>query len=286
MRTHPDTDLAPFRDLCTLTERADGRFDADIAPTWTVGPKVHGGSILAVTAAAARYVLRRQMPAEDPGQLQPLSVSVDFQGAPDAGAVELAVEVRKIGRQISTADVTLWQNDKPHIRSAVTVGALDDTPAVHERHELADMPIEPAADAAHYEPGSHMSGLVNMGGGCQLALDLGPAAFLRQQQDEPRARMWAHARPGDEADPDTAVLFAMMLADICPPVVFNIGRLGWAPTVQLTTYLQRRPEPGWLRIGASARSVGSRFFDEDHLVVDSTGAVVAQSRQLAMVPRG
>ena len=84
----------------------------------------------------------------------------------------------------------------------------------------------------------------------------------------------------------SAVLFARMLADICPPVVFNIGRLGWAPTVQLTTYLQRRPEPGWLRIGASARSVGSRFFDEDHLVVDSTGAVVAQSRQLAMVPRG
>ena len=77
--------------------------------------------------------------------------------------------------------------------------------------------------------------------------------------------------PGDEADLDTAVLFAMMLADICPPVVFNTGRVGWAPTVQLTTYLQRRPEPGWLRVGASARSVGSRFFEEDHLVVDSTG---------------
>lgn len=226
------------------------------------------------------------MPAEDPGQLQPLAVSVDFQGAPNAGAVELAVEVRKVGRQISTADVTLWQNDTPYVRSAVTIGALDGTPAVHERHELADMPIEPVDDAGHYEPGSPMSGLINMGGGCRLALDLGPAAFLRQQLGEPRARMWARARPGDEADIDTAVLFAMMLADICPPVVFNIGRLGWAPTVQLTTYLQRRPEPGWLRVGASARSVGSRFFDEDHLVVDSSGAVVAQSRQLAMVPRG
>ncbi|HEY5858541.1 MAG TPA: thioesterase family protein [Aldersonia sp.] len=286
MTAHPETDLAPFRDLCTLTERADGRFDAHIASTWTVGPKVHGGSILAVTAAAARHVLRRQMAAEEPGQLQPLAVSVDFQGAPDPGAVVLAVDVRKTGRQISTADVTLWQSDRALVRSSVTLGALDDNPAVHEQHELTDMPVEPLDDAAHYEPDSPMAATVNMGRGCRLALDIGPAAFLRQEQAEPRARMWARPRPGDEADLDTAVLFAMMLSDICPPVVFNIGRLGWAPTVQLTTYLQRRPAPGWLRVEASARSVGTRFFDEDHLVVDSTGAVVAQSRQLAMVPRG
>ena len=37
----------PSATCARLTERADGRFDADIAPTWTVGPKVHGGSMLA-----------------------------------------------------------------------------------------------------------------------------------------------------------------------------------------------------------------------------------------------
>lgn len=52
----------------------------------------------------------------------------------------------------------------------------------------------------------------------------------------------------------------------------------------MTTYLRRRPAPGWLRIIATTHEVGGRMFDEDQLVIDSTGAVVAQSRQLALMP--
>jgi hypothetical protein len=36
---------------------------------------------------------------------------------------------------------------------------------------------------------------------------------------------------------------------------------------------------------SSAKSIGSVLFDEDHVLVDASGAVVAQSRQLAMSPR-
>jgi hypothetical protein len=64
----------------------------------------------------------------------------------------------------------------------------------------------------------------------------------------------------------------------------NLHLFGWAPTVQLTTYLRRRPAPGWLRIQASSTEVGHGWFEEDHLVLDSTGQVVVQSRQLAMLP--
>ncbi len=90
---------------------------------------------------------------------------------------------------------------------------------------------------------------------------------------------------GDEADVDTAVLFALMTGDISAPVTMNRGMFGWAPTVQLTTYLRRRPAPGWLRVAATSTVIGSTWFEEDHLILDSTGAVVVQSRQLAMVPR-
>lgn len=64
----------------------------------------------------------------------------------------------------------------------------------------------------------------------------------------------------------------------------NLGMFGWAPTVQLTTYVNRIPAPGWLRFAASAQEVGQGMFAEDHVVVDSTGATVAQSRQLALIP--
>ncbi|WP_407818451.1 hypothetical protein [Staphylococcus aureus] len=36
---------------------------------------------------------------------------------------------------------------------------------------------------------------------------------------------------------------------------------------------------------ASSDVLGSTWFEEDHAVLDSTGAVVVQSRQLAMMPR-
>jgi hypothetical protein len=65
-------------------------------------------------------------------------------------------------------------------------------------------------------------------------------------------------------------------------VVFNLGRIGWAPTVQLTAILRARPAPGWLRVQASTQSVHGRWFDEDHTVVDSAGNLVCQARQLAI----
>ena len=92
-------------------------------------------------------------------------------------------------------------------------------------------------------------------------------------------------RAGDAGDPAVAAYFAMMAADMSPPVAMNRGHFGWAPTVQMTTYLRRRPAPGWLRIIATTHEIGGRMFDEDQLVLDSTGAVVAQSRQLALIPQ-
>jgi hypothetical protein len=51
------------------------------------------------------------------------------------------------------------------------------------------------------------------------------------------------------------------------------------------TYLRRRPAPGWLRVVASSTVIGDSWFEEDHVVLDETGHVVAQSRQLAMLPK-
>ncbi|MFI7004705.1 hypothetical protein [Nocardia sp. NPDC050175] len=91
-------------------------------------------------------------------------------------------------------------------------------------------------------------------------------------------------RPADEQDPEVAAYFAMMAGDMSPPVSMNLGRFGWAPTVQLTTHLHRRPAPGWLRVIATTPEVGERMFVQDQLVLDTTGAVIAQTRQLALNP--
>lgn len=77
-----------------------------------------------------------------------------------------------------------------------------------------------------------------------------------------------------------------MAADVFPPTAFN-ARLPvtWVPTVELTTHIRRRPEPGWLRCRFISRHIAGGFMEEDGEVWDRSGRLVAQSRQLALVPR-
>lgn len=280
------TDLGPhpFRDLTTLDDAGDGRWRAHIHQTWTVGPKVHGGCMLAVCAAAARRTLLADGAADS--AIQPLAVSASFVAAPDPGDVDLITTVRKQGKQVSVVDVELVQGERVAVRASVTLGRPDEGDDVFAAAQpIADLPVEPTAESTPVTPAHPMGKIVNACSGLDLCVDTASAHFLTGAQGEPVVRMWARPRPEDEADRDTAVLFALMAGDISVPVAMNLGRFGWAPTVQLTVYLRRLPQPGWLRIMSSSTVLGSTWFEEDHTVVDSTGAVVAQSRQLAMMPR-
>ncbi|TLF75246.1 thioesterase family protein [Nocardia cyriacigeorgica] len=279
---------APFGQVCALTEltttdATTGRYAGTIDPIWTIGPKVHGGTMVAASAAAATTWLRTVDPERT--AMAPIAASSDFLGAPEPGAVEYEVSVRKVGRQICLLDATLSQGGKAMVRTAFTFGHLDDAdtpPAYAPSH--TDMPAEPGASAIAYDPESPMGQIVHVAQGADLCIDSEWARFLAGETGVPRLRLWMRPREGDQNDPDVSMYFAMMAADMSPPVPANLGNFGWAPTVQMTTYLRRRPAPGWLRIIATTHEVGGRMFDEDQLVIDSTGAVVAQSRQLALMP--
>ncbi|WP_408015918.1 thioesterase family protein [Rhodococcus chondri] len=276
-------DPRPFRDLTTLTPVGESAWQADIAPTWTIGPKVHGGCMLAVCAAAARRALLDA--GADPAT-QPLAVSASFVSAPDPGVVDVGAVIRKQGKQIGVVDVELGQLGRVAVRASITLGVPDSgDPRYTVPHPATAMPAEPPADAVVVTPEHPMGQIVKLCGGADMRIDESTAHFLSGRQGEPHVTMWTRPRAGDAADTDTAVLFALMAGDISAPVTMNRGMFGWAPTVQLTAYLRRLPEPGWLRVRAESTVVGSTWFEEDHTVVDSTGAVVVQSRQLAMVPR-
>jgi hypothetical protein len=259
-----------------------GRYLGTIDKVWTVGKKVHGGTMVAASAAAATRWLRASDPAL--AEMAPIVASSDFLGAPVPGGVEYEVQIRKVGHQICLVDTTLIQDGRTMVRTAFTFGHLDDVDPLYAR-EHGEMPVEPPADAVSYEPGSPMGNIVHIGQAAHLYLDSEWARFLEGAKGEPRLRLWMCPSEGDQQDPDVAMFFAIMSADMSPPVPMNLGHFGWAPTVQMTTYLRRKPAPGWLRIIATTHEVGGRMFDEDQLILDSTGAVVAQSRQLALIPQ-
>jgi len=87
---------------------------------------------------------------------------------------------------------------------------------------------------------------------------------------------------GREPDP----LMLLLAVDTLPPVTFDMGLAGWAPTLELTAHVRARPAPGWLRVRVSTRNFAGGLLEEDAEVWDSQDRLVAQSRQLARAPKG
>jgi acyl-coenzyme A thioesterase PaaI-like protein len=278
---------ALFTTAMTLREVDPGVFEGELDKHWTIGPKVHGGAMLALCANAARTAC-----ASVPGQsgglqpvLQPVAVSASFLSAPDPGVMRLVTATRKRGRRISVVDVELIQGDRTAVHAVVNLGEPEHfLPGSRGQPLLSADPVvdlmapEPPDDVEPIGPGHPLAGLVHLGEGCDVRpvlSTLGSGADGRP----PVFQMWA--RPRGVA-PDA--LFALMCGDLSAPVTFAVDRTGWAPTVQLTAFLRALPADGWLRVICTCLEIGHDWFDEDHIVVDSLGRLVAQSRQLAMVP--
>jgi acyl-coenzyme A thioesterase PaaI-like protein len=272
----------PFRSALELAPCGRGRYAAALGRDWTVGAKAHGGLLLALLVRAGLARLGAEGSLAGPSidaagreaELDPLAIAADFLRAPDAGPVELHTEVLKRGRTVSVVAIRLLQDERAMLAATVTAGRLPaDAP---QWADLPNMPAEPPADAIDPSTGT----VFGLAGSCDLRFDRATAAYARGETAPPVLRGWVRPR-GEEPDP----LFALLAGDILPPTVFNVsGRVGWAPTVQLTGLLRARPAPGWLRLESRSRTVAGPWFDEDTTVVDAAGRLVCQARQLALAP--
>ncbi len=265
-----------------LTRRPGDRvgvaYWATIDPVFTIGPKVHGGSLQMIAVGAARAAFTELAPMA--GVLVPVAIASDYLAAPNPGVVDIDVAVRKHGRTVAVLTVDIGQGGRTMVSSTVTLAyAGEGEPSHRAPNGLDGVPVAPPVGGLTVDD-APMRDIVHFGPALDMVLDPESLPAMRGQTGAARIVGWARPK-GAEPDLD----FAVLVADASPPVVMNLGMFGWAPTVQLTTYLRREPAPGWLRFEASSVQVGPGMFEEDHLVVDSTGAVVAQSRQLALLPK-
>ncbi len=255
----------------------DGTYTASLPAEWTIGPKPHGGFLLAQAARAAVHAAGEAMPGVE--DLAPLAVSAQFLRAPEVGPVLLRTEVRKAGRTATVVTATLEQRGRSCVESTVTVGRIPvQAPDYVDLPDVSAVPPADAIDLATLGPG----GVYKLGAVCDVRLDKEGAGFLTGRSGDPLVlRLWV--RPlGERPDP----YFALVAGDISMPVTFNLGRFGWSPTVQLTALLRAVPAAGWLRVQVSCSAVHGQWFDEDAVVIDSAGRLVCQARQLALTPAG
>lgn len=259
----------PFTTASRVRPLGDGTFAATLSSPWTIGGKPHGGFLVGLLARAAVAASPGSPPAD------PLTVSAQFLRAPELGPVLLRTELRKNGRQTSVVSVQLEQRGQSCVEGVVTTGRLPRERAAWS--DLPNLPAEPPGNALDFAS-LPMASVFRLIEGCDVRLDPNGAGFLHgQTNDPPRLRLWARPR-NEQVDP----FFALLVGDISPPVTFNLGRFGWSPTVQLTALLRSRPAPGWLRVQVDCKAVHGPWFDADATVVDATGRLICQARQLAL----
>jgi acyl-CoA thioesterase len=261
--------MSAFAEVTAVRRRLDSdaarpAYDVDLDLGWSIAGKPNGGYLMAVVANAALDAV---------GRAHPLAVSGHFLRPPDGGPAEVRVDVVKRGRTASTARTTLWQNDKPCLDMLVTAGEL---PGGDADYLGAPRPEIPAPDDCRAR--SETDFRVELLDHVDVRIDPATVPF-HGNHGEPVIRGWMRFRDGSDADAN-ALLLAV---DVCPPTVFRLGLMGWAPTVELTCLLRGEPAPGWLAFEAKATLVSGGWFDEEATVWDSAGHLVAQSRQLALV---
>jgi hypothetical protein len=210
-------------------------------------------------------------------------VSAHYLAPGSPGDVTVDVDVVRVGGRHATSVATLRSPDRPLIVAVATTTDLAALPGDGPELVDAEPPELPEVDEcvamvpAEGGPPSFM-------GRVDLRLHPDDAGFLEGRgSGRARVRGWFRLRDGEPVDP----LGLLVAVDGFPPTIFNASMpVGWTPTVELTAHVRGVPAPGWLRCVFTTRFLTGGYLEEDGEVWDPSGRLIAQSRQLALVPRG
>ena len=264
------------RHTAVTTLGAD-RFAAELDAGWMVGGGINGGYALAVMGRALRASL--------PDKPDPIAVSAHYLSASTPGPATVRVEVRREGGTVATAAVDLVQDGTTRITALATCGDLarlaERSPQVRTTAAEPDF-AHPDQCVRSDDAPDELRAFVPMLERFDLRMDPDHASW---GQGEPGMKGviagWFRFRDGREPD----ALSLLTVCDVLPPVTFDLGMPGWAPTLELTVQVRARPAAGWLKVRHETRNLAGGMFEEDCEIWDSAGRLVAQSRQLALLPR-
>lgn len=256
------------------SEGGRSRWSAAIAEGWDILGNTNGGYLLAIASRAA---------AAATGRSDPVTTTGHFLAPTGAGPATIDVEVVRVGRRFATARTTLAAGGRAVLTTLGTYGDLGSVDEEAPRLVTSTPPpLPPVEECVALDPAD--GGLPpSFAGKVEMRLHPDDAGFgVGSAPGVARMRGWFRLRGGEEIT-SHALLCAV---DAFPPTIFNADLpAGWTPTVELTAHVRRRPAAGWLACSFASRNVSGGFLEADGEVWDASGELVAQSRQLALVPR-
>jgi acyl-CoA thioesterase len=249
----------------------DGRFAAAMSERWWVGKGPNGGYVAAV--------ILRAIEATAAGERAPRSLTVHFLKAPEAGPVEVAVEVERHGSRATFLSARMTQGGETR---ATALAVLSDNWAEGGYAEI-EMPDAGEPGKLHTIEASDRPGAPNMLQNYRVRPALGEPAF---SGGPPHNGAWIRTREPRLLD---APLAAALLDTWFPAPFVKLDGPRPAPTIDYTVHFRTPlPPPGATPedayLAAFSSSVARHgFFEEDGQLWAADGTLLAQSRQLALL---
>lgn len=249
-----------------------GRYAAAVAEGWDILGNANGGYLLAMAARAM---------ADAAGRPDPVTITAHYLAPGRPGPVTIDPVVVKEGRTFTTVRASLASPERPLLELVGTFGDVADRDGMPERVDGGPPDLPSRQDCTPRDaPGEAPAFMSKV----ELLLHPDDRGFATGAKSGlPRMRGWFGWPDGSDVD----TFGLLVAADAFPPTIFNTHLpVGWTPTVELTVHVRGRPAPGPLACSFTTRFVTGGFLEEDGEVWDATGRLVAQSRQLALLPRG
>lgn len=247
-----------------VTETEPGVFTGHIHERWTIMNVPNGGYVMALPLNAARAVSNHP---------DPFTATAHFLSPTSPGPVDVVTEVVKAGRSTTTVAARVAQEGRERLRLLVTLG--DMTGRTGPTHSFRP---PPALEGPFSTGRSMLPQEFAQNFKYRVPESVAGGAFGRPNG---RPEVGGTIEFADGRPPD---LLAMpVLADGFPPVAFNLGHAAWTPTLELTVHFWNHPAPGPVTAWIETGTVEGGLHDETADLWDSTGRLVARSRQLAMI---
>jgi acyl-CoA thioesterase len=250
----------------------NGVYDTPVEDRWDINGNANGGYLLALVANAMRA---------ESGRAHPVSISMHYLSPAPAGPATTTCEVVKAGRRLSTVVASMSRDGRDIVRSIGTFGDVDASIGA-QSNTLVKPQMVPYEDCPKRPDNPEMP----LGLTSRLDMRLHPEDVgFSTNTPNGIARVRGYFAFKDGRPVDTLAL--LLAADAFPPVTFNLfGVKGWVPTIEFTVHVRGVPVDGPIICQFTSSLTQGGFWEEDGVMWDSAGTVVAMSRQLALSPLG
>lgn len=271
------------------SSRSSISYDAAIAPGWDILGNANGGYLMALAARAL---------TDATGRPDCFTITAHYLAPCPPSPVRIDVRPVRSGRRFGTATASVFLVDRAdHAETPADPGRVPGREALRVLATLGDLASDPGGPTS-------MSGTrpdITPWGDCPVVSDtsINSFAFIHDRlatRIDPRDAGFRNGSPtgagtmrgwfafkDDRPIDSTALLLA---ADAFPPPAFNLDLpTNWVPTLELTVHVRAIPAPGPVACFFRTRFVQNGLLEADGEIWDTSGVLVAQSRQLALAPR-